>query len=425
MTPADDRFPDMLSSTQFDAAIERVLRGDAVGDDVGRLARFVDDMRVMADRAPPPPSPELAALLADRAVECGAPAGASSPPRHRSGAQTRSTQPRSRRSHTAGMRMRVAAFGVAGKVALILAFAATAAAGGATGILPEPASHFVRRAIEVLTPFELPDDATASTGRTAHAEGKAGVTPGGEQSEAAAPRAGPRPAAIGREAGQIETRSLDFGPATTGDDPPPMSPTADTSNWVSGPATTDTSPAQGPKSHISHPTGPVSDPADAPPPHGEPFANPGPNEGGVPPGHSPSKDPHPVGSPPIGSPPAEAGSAQDRPHGGRPAKPNGPPPVPGAPGGGPSDSVVPASHRERPPGIGQGSSGGQAPTGPDQAGPRDTSKGARPDDVLCGEPCQGESPAATTGPAAGCRTGPPRSSAEGPPPSDGQPGDRR
>ena len=169
MTPRDDRFPDMLSSAQFDTAIEQVLRGDAVGDDVASIAAFVDDMRVMADRPPPPPSPELAAMLVGSAATHEGPASVvPSPPRTRGRLRARSTQPTSRRSHPSRVRLPVVAVSIAAKAAAFLAVATAATAGAAAGILPEPATHFVRRAIEVVTPFELPGDEVARPG---HADG--------------------------------------------------------------------------------------------------------------------------------------------------------------------------------------------------------------------------------------------------------------
>src|SRR4029453_15438104 len=96
MTPRDDRFPDMPPSVQFDAAIEQALRGDAVGDDVATFARFVDDVRGMADRHPTPPSPALTALLWGSAPppEAASTAGPP-PPRTRSLLHVWPTQPTS------------------------------------------------------------------------------------------------------------------------------------------------------------------------------------------------------------------------------------------------------------------------------------------------------------------------------------------
>ena len=64
MTGPSDRFPDMLSGTRIDAAIDQALNDATVPDDVAPFAGFVDDLRVMADRPVPRPSAELAALLA-------------------------------------------------------------------------------------------------------------------------------------------------------------------------------------------------------------------------------------------------------------------------------------------------------------------------------------------------------------------------
>jgi hypothetical protein len=337
MTRRDDRFPDMLSSTQIDAAIEQVLHGARVGDDGVPLASFVDDLRVMADAPAPPPSPELTALLAGRAATSAASATVASlsPRRHRR-VQARSTRSRSGRSRTSEIRVRVAALGLAGKAAVSLALAATVAAGGTTGILPEPATHFVRRAIEAVTPFGLSDHPTEHPGRSAHAKTDAGVRPGDETGESPLSRPGTQRAAIAR--------------AVT-DPPPLMNPTTDTTSWAGSHATKGTSPAREPKPTTPPLTPPAGgDPAGGPPPHAGPPSKPkpGPQRDHVPPGRPPSSAPRP-GNPHAGGPqpkdhgPADDPSMPSAPTGPRsgPGSPAGPPPGHGGEGshGGPSPSV--------------------------------------------------------------------------------------
>jgi hypothetical protein len=314
MTHRDDRFPDMVSSDQFDAAIEQALRGEAVGDDVASLARFVDDVRVMAAGPPPPPSPKLAELLAGSTANGVAPVAATSlAQRSRSDAQARS---RSGRSRAAEMRMRVAASGLAGKAAVSLALAGAVAAGGAAGVLPEPATHFVRRAIEIVTPFELPDDATVHHRHGAHANVDATATPGNELSEAPLPPTGPRPAETARAAAVIDTRLPGVELHSDGDSPPLASPTADTSSEIRAHPKKGTSPAQGPKPAVQ-PLAPAdnADTAQAPPPHGGPSTKPKPGlqRDQVPPGGPPSGGPHP-GDSQSGDPrPKDRGPDEDRP----------------------------------------------------------------------------------------------------------------
>ncbi|MGH9289850.1 MAG: hypothetical protein ACRD0V_16420 [Acidimicrobiales bacterium] len=336
MTHRDDRSSDMVSSDQFDAAIEQVLHGEAVGDDVASLARFVDDVRVMAAGLPPPPSPELAELLAGSTVNSVAPVAVTPlAPRSRSRAQARS---RSGRSRAAELRLRVAASGLAAKAAVSLAFAGAVAAGGAAGILPEPATHFVRRALEVVTPFELPDDDTDHHGRTAHPRVNAAATPGG----------------TAREAAVIDIRSVDVELHSDADAPRLVNPTGDTSTWVRSYPKKGTSPTQGPKPATPPSAPPKSnDPAKAPSPHGGPPTKPkpGPQQDHVPPGRPTSKDPHP-GNSHSGGPPAEdRGPAEDR---SKPSESNGPRSGPGSPADPPAGDDGQRPHGGPPPSVDPG-----------------------------------------------------------------------
>jgi hypothetical protein len=291
MTPRDDRFPDMPPSVQFDAAIEQALRGDSVGDDVATFARFVDDVRVMAERPPPPPSPALAALLAGSAATREARSTVvPRPPRTRSLPQARLTQPTSRRSRPAWIRMRVAAVPIAGKAVVLLAVATTATAGAAAGVLPESGTHFVRRAIEVVTPFELPGDDDA---RSEHADQRvdhpsaAGIDP----DATAVPPAASRPAAIAAGAGDAH----DPGVEANADTQPEPNP-ADEASSGSG-----TYPEPEPSAWPTTPGPPASSPPEskgpkkaAPPNAGSP-TEPGPKTGHVQPGHASPGTPGPGG----------------------------------------------------------------------------------------------------------------------------------
>jgi hypothetical protein len=301
MTRRDDRSPDMLSSTEIDAAIEQVLRGATVGDDAAPFARFVDDVRVMADRVPPRPSLELAGLLAGLAADRTASATAACLARRERCVRARSTRPRSGRSRTSEIRLRVAALGLAGKAAVSLALAATVAAGGVAGILPEPATHFVRRAIEVVTPFELPHHGAEHPGRNAHTKADAGVTPTND--EAPQPRPDPQPGATVRETAVIDLGSVDVQ-ARAETDPRVGAPTADMSSWVRPHPKKSVSPAQGPKPAAPASTPPTrEEPARGPPPHaglpakpkhGPPAKlEPGPQRDHDPPGRPPSGALHP------------------------------------------------------------------------------------------------------------------------------------
>ena len=380
MTPRDDRFPDMPPSVQFDAAIEQALRGDALGDDVATFGRFVDDVRVMADRPPPPPSPALAAVLAGSVVPHES-ASTAVPrlTRTRSLLHARLTPPTSRRSRPALIRLRVAAVPIAGKAAVLLAVATAATAGAAAGVLPEPATHFVRRAIEVVTPFELPgDDARAGHGaqRVDHPSA-AGIDP----DATAMPPAASRPAAIAADAGDAH----DPGVEANADAQPEPNPADDASGWAESYPEPDTS------AWPTTPDRPTSSPPQskgpkkaAPPDAGLP-TEPGPKTGHVPPGHASPGSPRPGGpgsggDAPLFDPDPSTGRVGQPAGKGRPARPE--------PSGGPSSNPA----RERPhdgPTRGAGPGPGsnkEAPTSgpPPAAGHGPSAEGGR-DHGQCGQ----------------------------------------
>jgi hypothetical protein len=400
MTPRDDRFPNMLPSAQFDSAIEQVLGGDAVGDDAAPLARFVDDLRVMADRPPPRPSPELAALLAGSGAEREARATVVTLRLRRPGrVQARSTRPSSRRS-PAAMRMRVAALGLAGKAAMLLAFATTAVAGAATGLLPQPATHFLRRAVEVVTPFELP---AGSTGDGALAENNTGAAAGDEAAAASPSGPGPNPAAVG-DLGAI--RTLDVERLADGTAPPSL--VGDTWTAVDGYAESgDTAQAAAPTPPTSSPT--VGDPAEAPSPSGDhPLTHPAPGGSGhVPPGSAPPGGPQLDGSDSVDTPLMHPGGTQHP-----PPAPKHPPAEAGSAGGPPSEPNGQGSHDGRPAGPApvQDPPGEVSPSEPGQVPGLGPSQAGGSDHAPCG-PCDpsgaaphhpddgpgGRAPAATSG----------------------------
>jgi hypothetical protein len=318
MTPRDDRFPDMFSSARFDAAIEQVLRGDAVGDDAASIAAFVDDMRAMADRPPAPPSPELATLLRGRAATREASATVDpSRPRTRSRRHARSTPPTSRRSRPSHGRLGVIAVPIAAKAAAILAVATTAAAGAAAGILPDPATHFVRRAIEVVTPFELPDDDAARPGQPDHRVDDPGATAIGPGD--AAPPAGTRsPAHAPAPRG---AQVPDAGATNT---PIVPNPTGKASSWAGVSPEPATSTGSGAPDGPASPPPPSEGPTKAALPPAGPPTEPGPKTGHVP-GQASPGIPRPGGPGSGVAPVADPDPATDRPDGsaatGRPAQP--------------------------------------------------------------------------------------------------------
>ena len=331
MTRPSDRYADMLSGSRIDAAIDQALNDPTVPDDVAPFAGFVDDLRVMADRPVPRPSAELAALLAGHhAAEPEA------------GATVTSLQPRGPRVQArTAMRTRVAALGLAGRAAMVAAFAAFAVGGAAAGILPEPATRFVHRAIEVVTPFELP-----ATGRDAPSE------------DATEARAAGKPGHTSPVAVAQPTPDGDPLPDATAPADPGSSPaTGDSVARSAEPGT----PAPRGDSYTVAPTAPdpSDDPANGQSPDHEPAAGPAPKKSHVPPGQAPPGAP-PGGGRPGDAPPAGSDSGPEP-----LSSPKGCPPKGGSPGGPPQAPDRRGPHHGRPRGSGPGhDAGGQAPTEP-------------------------------------------------------------
>jgi hypothetical protein len=378
MTPRDDRFADMPPSVQFDAAIEQALRGDAAGDDVATFARFVDDVRVMGDRPPPPPSPALAALLAGSAATREARSTTvPRPPRTRSLLRARLTQQTSRRSRPAWIRMRIAAVPIAGKAAVLLVVATAATAGAAAGVL-EPATQFVRRAIEVVTPFELPGDDDAPS---EHADQRmdhpsaAGIDP----DATALPPAASRPAAIAAGAGDAH----DPGVEASADPQPEPIPADEVSSWA------ETYPKPEPSAWPTTPSPPTSSPPQSeapkkatPPDAGSP-TEPGPNTGHVPPGHASPSTPRPGGPGSGDEQLFDSGPSTGRltqpPGKGRPARP-------GPSARSPSNPSREQPRHGSPPGAGPGPGSNEdvLSSGPAPAGHGSSARGGR-DRGECGQ----------------------------------------
>src|SRR5262249_49474236 len=108
-------------------------------------ARFAAEVRALGDGPAPAPSPDLATLLAGGRLLRPMPA---TPPGAPSG-------PGARRY--ASRLGKVAGLGLAAKLGLGATVVAAGVAGaGAAGVLPAPADHVVRHAIEAVTPGSFP-----------------------------------------------------------------------------------------------------------------------------------------------------------------------------------------------------------------------------------------------------------------------------
>jgi hypothetical protein len=385
MTRHDDRPPEMLSGIRIDAAIDQALHDATVTDDVAPFAGFVHDLRVMADRPAPLPSAELAALLAGHhAAELETHATvATLRPRRQHRVHPRATRRGSGRSPAPAMRMRIGALGLAGKAAMVAAFATTAVAGAAAGILPEPATRFIQRAVEVVTPFELPATGQGA-GREDHAEAAAAEKP-----DHAGPAAGPDPALMVHPPDVAGTPTPDGEPLADATTPArPSSATA-----IGNAVTRHVEPgAPGPRGRpdTTLPTAPhpSADPANGRSPDHEPPAGPAPKNGHIPPGHAPPGAPHPGGGNSddaplvdVGSNPASLSASKGPP---KAESPGGPPSGPGRQGphhgrpGGPQPVEEPrgqAPSNVRGPAQRPGRSPGGHP-GHDPAPPADGDRGA-------------------------------------------------
>ena len=170
VTGPDDRSGGTDPGATLDAVVERCLQGQATGDAPASLVTFLDDVRVATGGPPPPPSAALEALLGGAEAPHEAPAsrrgtlaaGAARPHGRLRHGPAAGPARRPRRARGVRLAQRLAAAGLAGKAVLALALGGTAAAGaGAAGVLPDPVDAVVRRVIELVTPFELPNEAFA------------------------------------------------------------------------------------------------------------------------------------------------------------------------------------------------------------------------------------------------------------------------
>jgi hypothetical protein len=179
------------TSDIYEELIEAIVWGDPVPEAFEPLEAFAEQVRRLGCAPAPPPSPELAKLLAGRdadLVVVGIPGGRSE----------RKRMPGIDR--VAGLTGKVASLGLVAKLGLGASLAAAAAAGaGAAGVLPASANHAVRGAIENVTPVEFDsngDDGSnfgdrVSADATGESDGEHGVD--GQQISDEAPGADNRP----------------------------------------------------------------------------------------------------------------------------------------------------------------------------------------------------------------------------------------
>jgi hypothetical protein len=207
-----------------DATAEALIAGDtgANGDDLAGLSAFLEEVRALGQGPPPPPSAALGRMLAGqpqpgagrvlRLVGAGEgvptdPQAASNGHRRRAGAGVRA-EATGRTRPSAGAVARAA----------VLALVATAGVTGAVAarLLPEPAQRTVSRAIETVTPFEIPETGGGGADEVMSRQG-----------EPFDPRAGDRAAAPADDPTEGgDDRSGDRPPATEGaDDPTTPDPT--------------------------------------------------------------------------------------------------------------------------------------------------------------------------------------------------------
>lgn len=165
MTRFDDYENEMPTSRPLDdATMERLFAGTPVeDDDLLALAAFVADLRTAAvTSAPPQPSAALAAVLAGglKTIDAGdAALGAGSAPR-RLVPRLACRRNRVLRCPGSGLAARLAAAGLVTKVAFGATMAAASvAAAGTAGVLPDPVQHAVAGVVRAVTPFEFPDPA--------------------------------------------------------------------------------------------------------------------------------------------------------------------------------------------------------------------------------------------------------------------------
>ena len=145
MSPRGDSDSDMSTMFLTEDVVEALIKGDAVPTAYDPLARFAAEVRALGDGPAPAPSPDLATLLAGGRLLRPTPA---TPPGRPSGPGAR------RQASRLG---KVAGLGLAAKLGLGATVVAAGVAGaGAAGVLPAPADHVVRHAIEAVTPVSFP-----------------------------------------------------------------------------------------------------------------------------------------------------------------------------------------------------------------------------------------------------------------------------
>ena len=140
-----------------DATAEALIAGDAGAgtDDLATVSAFLHELRALGDGPPPSPSPALARMLA------GEPAPRAGSILRLVGEDegTRANHPAASNGHhrRGDADSKRPSAGVVARAAL-LALVATAGVTGAAAarLLPEPAQKAVSRAIETVTPFEVP-----------------------------------------------------------------------------------------------------------------------------------------------------------------------------------------------------------------------------------------------------------------------------
>jgi hypothetical protein len=175
----------------YDEVIEAIVRGQPVTEAYEPLGAFAEQVRLLGSAPAPPPSPELAKLLAGRNADLVVVG-------RLGGRSERKRMPGIDR--VAGLTGKVASLGLVAKLGLGASLAAAAAtAAGAAGVLPASANHAVRGAIEGVTPVEFDsngnDDANfggrVSADATGESDGENGVD--GQQISDEAPGAANRP----------------------------------------------------------------------------------------------------------------------------------------------------------------------------------------------------------------------------------------
>jgi hypothetical protein len=386
-----------------DADLDMLLDGVAIDPRLVPLVRVVDEARTAAGGPPPSPTPELAAVLtglvvADDALSPGAGRAAAlarrcAPPAPTTAAMRRGV------GRVAG---RLRAMGVAAKAAVGLALVgAGTAAAGATGVLPDPAVDAVRHAIEVVTPFELPD--AGASGYRDHHETPAHDTAAGAGIDSVATSPGPR--GDGDPAGDVST-APDAGtpglatvagaassvtPLEPADDSWPQdvrTPEAVAGSSGAAPEPSPDAAAPAGRGHGGPPSpgpsmgSPPNGPPQDPPVHGTPVAGGSPGardaERGGPGGNGPQADgasARTAGPPPHASAPPGAAAPPDRASSRGAWLPSGPPPhhEPGGTTGGhgagdpPAEAPGPAGPAGGPGGTsgpGRPQPGGHGPDGP-------------------------------------------------------------